>query len=239
MILCLIEKIISVIKNNPDYKIKVQFTIPQLFSILIIRSFQVLRGFWIRVRVHKSGGLIFAGINVKIRAGFQIQTGQNLILEDGVLLNALSSNGIKLGRNVTIARNAILQCTGVIANLGTGIRIGDYSAVGAMSYLGGQGGIEIGDHVIMGPGVKIFSENHNTSDLEIPIRLQGESRLGVKINNDCWLGAGVIIVDGVTIGIGSIIAAGSVVTKDIPPFSIAAGVPARVIKNRNEKNQDE
>ena len=78
-----------------------------------------------------------------------------------MILNALSVNGIALGNNVTIAKNSVLQCTGVIAKKGEGIVIGNDSAVGAQSYLGGQGSIEIGDDVIMGPGVKIFSENHN------------------------------------------------------------------------------
>jgi len=232
LILKLTEKIISFLKNDRNYKIKIEYSNRQILSIVLTRFFQICRGLIIRFQFNKSKGFIFAGAKVKIRAGFQINSDKNLILEDGVLINALSKNGVSLGRNVTIARNSILQCTGVIANMGTGIRIGNFSAVGAMSYLSGQGGIEIGNNVIMGPGVKIFSENHNYSKLEIPIRMQGESRIGVKIEDDCWIGADVIILDGVKIGSGSVVAAGSVVTKEIPPFSISAGVPAKVLNNR-------
>ena len=65
-----------------------------------------------------------------------------------------------------------------------------------------------------------------------PIRLQGVSRQGIHIGPNCWVGAKVTVLDGVTIGEGSVVAAGAVVTKDIPPYSIAAGVPAKVIKRR-------
>ena len=167
-----------------------------------------------------------------IEHGYLIRSGPNLIIEDHVQINALSENGITFGRNVTIGKGAIIACTGVIANRGVGLEIGDYSAVGAQSFLGCQGGIRLGNNVIMGPGVRIFSENHNYNDPTIPIRLQGETRKGVVIEDDCWVGSGVTILDGVTIGTGTLIAAGSVVTKNIPSFSVVAGVPARIIKDR-------
>jgi acetyltransferase-like isoleucine patch superfamily enzyme len=164
--------------------------------------------------------------------GFMIQTGAGLILEDDVKINALSAHGISFGNNVTIGRGAILVCTGVVANKGEGILIGSNSAVGALSFLGGQGGIRIGNNVIMGPSVRIFSENHNFEDPAVPIRKQGESRQGVVIEDDCWIGAGATILDGATIGTGSVVAAASVVTRSVPPFSVVAGVPAKVIKSR-------
>ena len=182
----------------------------------------------------RCAGLFFCGRKVVIEYGYQLSAGPNLILEDLVQISALSEKGISLGRNVTIGKSAILVCTGVIANRGVGIEIGDYSAVGAHSFLGGQGGVRLGQNVIMGPGVRIFSENHNYGDLGIPIRLQGENRKGVLVEDDCWVGSGVTILDGVTVGTGSLIAAGSVVTKDVPPFSIAAGVPAKVIGDRRQ-----
>lgn len=161
---------------------------------------------------------------------YQVLAGKSLIIEDGVHINALSANGIVLGNNVTIAKYAILTCTGVIANRGTGIEIGNNSGIGAQSFLGGQGGIKIGNDVIMGPQVKIFSENHNYDRSDVIIRKQGESRKGISIEDNCWIGAGVTILDGVTISKGCVVAAGSVVTKSIPKNSIAAGVPAKVIK---------
>jgi hypothetical protein len=116
--------------------------------------------------------------------------------------------------------------------LATAFRIGDRSAVGAGSFIGGQGGVSIGDDVIMGAGVRIFSENHEYQALDRPIRAQGETRRGVAIDDDCWIGAGTTIVDGVSVGTGCVIAAGAVVTRSVPPFTIAAGVPARAIGSR-------
>lgn len=71
--------------------------------------------------------------------------------------------------------------------------------------------------------------------MELPIREQGVTREGIIIEDDCWLGSGVKVLDGVTIGKGCVIGANSVVTKDIPPYSVAVGAPARVIKKRGEK----
>jgi acetyltransferase-like isoleucine patch superfamily enzyme len=164
--------------------------------------------------------------------GRNLNVGKSLIIEDGVYIDALSEEGIILGNNVTIAKQSILICTGVIRKIGKGIQIGNNSAIGAQSFIGGQGGVNIGNDVIMGPGVRIFSENHIYKDKKELIRLQGESRKGVAIGDNCWIGASSTILDGVTIGNGCVIAAGSVVTKDIPSNSVAAGVPAKVVKNR-------
>jgi acetyltransferase-like isoleucine patch superfamily enzyme len=177
-------------------------------------------------------GAVFRGRYVVVEHAYSLTSGPGLILEDGVLIHALSRDGISLGRNVTIARGATLTCTGVLAELGVGIRIGDRCAVGAGSFLGGQGGISVGSDVIMGPAVRIFSENHNHESIDRPIREQGQTRARVTIEDDCWLGSGVTILAGVTIGRGSVIAAGAVVTRDVPSFSVAGGVPARVLRSR-------
>jgi len=227
-----IEKTVALLKRDKDYKIHLSYTLRQLLAIIYYRSLQVLRGFWLRLKFQSSEGLVFCGRSVIVEHAYQIKVGSNLILEDRVIINALSDKGIVLGRNVTIGKNTIISCTGVIANKGIGVTVGDYSAIGANSFLGGQGGITIGNNVIMGPGIKVFSENHNYSHTTVIIRKQGETRKGIIIEDNCWIGGGTIILDGTTIGSGTIIAAGAVVTKSIPENSIAAGVPARVIKSR-------
>jgi acetyltransferase-like isoleucine patch superfamily enzyme len=231
-LLLLVEKLVAILKKDPNYKIKIHLSNRELLEVVSMRARQFIRGLFKRFRFKKVNGLIFIGKKVILEHAYKIKSGPGLILEDFVHINALSSDGVVFGRNVTIAKFSSLVCTGVIANKGVGITIGDYSAVGAQSFIGGQGGVAIGSNVIMGPGVKIFSENHNYNLLNIPIRLQGESRKGVKIHDNCWIGAGVIILDGVTIGEGCVIAAGAVVTKNIPKNSIVAGVPAKVIKIR-------
>ena len=229
----LIENLIKKLKGDESYHFKSNFSSRELVAILLIRFFQVLRGATVKIKLRSSKGFVFCGREVKIDHGYNITAGKSLIIEDAVNINGLSENGIVIGNNVTIAKASVIVCTGIISNKGIGIKIGNNSAIGAQSFLGGQGGIEIGNDVIMGPQVKIFSENHNYSDDNILIRKQGENRKGVKIKDNCWVGAGSIILDGVIIESGCVIAAGSVVTTSIPRNSIAAGVPARIIKTRN------
>jgi acetyltransferase-like isoleucine patch superfamily enzyme len=203
--------------------------------VLWHRGRQVLRGLPLRAHARDVRGLVFRGRRVVVEHGYQLRAGAGLILEDGVHVGALSRDGISLGSNVTVGRGAVLACTGVLAELGVGITIGDRSAVGAGSFLGGQGGIVIGADVLLGPGVRIFSENHAHDALDRPIRAQGQRRAPVTIADDCWFGAGATILAGVTIGTGCVIAAGAVVTRDVPRYSIVAGVPARVIRSRDER----
>lgn len=227
-----IEKLIGKLKNNSDYHFDVDYSFYQLLKIIYYRSKQVIRGFFKRFHFKEVKGVLFCGKGVIIEHGEMLSVGKSVIIENGVYINALSEKGIQFGNNVTIAKNSILVCTGVIRKKGVGISIGHNSAVGAQSFLGGQGGITIGNDVIMGPGVRIFSENHIFDQLDTPIRLQGESRKGVTIGNNCWIGASVTIVDGVKIADGVVIAAGAVVTKDVPADTVVGGVPAKQIASR-------
>ena len=228
----LIEKIIAGLKGDPSYKLDDTYSLRQLIFIVYYRFWQIGRGLFLKFFI-SSSGMVFCGRRVIVQHGYLLRAGRNLILEDAVHINALSEDGIVFGSNVTIAKHAILSCTGVIAHKGKGIRIGNNSAVGAQSFVGGQGGITIGNDVIMGPQVKIFSENHSFDQTDVLIRKQGETRKGVVIGDNCWIGAGVTILDGVTIASGCVIAAGSVVSTSIPENSLAMGIPARVMRSRS------
>jgi acetyltransferase-like isoleucine patch superfamily enzyme len=228
----MIEKIIRKLKNDPNYKLDSNYSIKDMLLIIYGRLKQIGRGFFKKLFLKRATGLLFSGRNVTIKHGYLFQAGKNLILEDDVFINALSYNGITLGDNVSMARGCTLICTGVIANKGIGISIGDNTGINSGVFIGGQGGVTIGNNVIIGPGTKIFSENHNFQDIAIPIKDQGVTRKGVNIKNNCWIGAGVTILDGVTIEEGCIIAAGSVVNKNVDSNSIIAGVPGKLIKKR-------
>jgi acetyltransferase-like isoleucine patch superfamily enzyme len=112
------------------------------------------------------------------------------------------------------------------------LSIGKNSTWNYGCWINAMGKITIGDNVIIGPYCIIHSGNHKFENVNVPIREQGYEKYHTVIEDDCWLGANVIVLPGVHISKGSIIGAGSVVTKDIPQYTIAVGNPAKVIKNR-------
>jgi acetyltransferase-like isoleucine patch superfamily enzyme len=218
--------------GRKDYKIDKNINNYDLYLFLLNKFSSLFRGFILKASVKKSKGLIFIGTRCKISHRNKISLGRTIIIGDNVIINALSKNGIITGDNVSIASNTIIECTGVIRDLGEGLIIGNNVGIAPNCFIQVRGKVQIGNNVIFGPNVMIFSENHNFSDLNIPINLQGETRKGVKINDGVWIGARAVILDGVSVGENSIIAAGSVVVKDVPPFSIVGGVPAKVLKSR-------
>ena len=129
----------------------------------------------------------------------------------------------KCGKNVNVERGAWF---------GYNIEIGDNSGIGINSLLNTSGGIIIGDNVMMGPDVVIITRNHKHNDATKIMMEQGYEKAPVIIEDDVWIGTRVIILAGVRVGRSSIIGAGAVVTKDIPPFSVVGGNPARVLKKR-------
>lgn len=128
------------------------------------------------------------------------------------------------GKNVNIER-------GVFFGNGTQISIGDNSGIGINARISGP--IEIGNNVMMGPDVIIYTRNHNYSDVNTPMIKQGSTKEErVVIGDDVWIGARVIILKGVHIGKGAVVGAGSVVTKDVLDNEVVAGNPAKLIKKR-------
>lgn len=128
------------------------------------------------------------------------------------------------GKNINVEKNANF-------GFGRGIRLGNNSGLGINCKV--RGPLVIGDDVMMGPDVIIYTENHETSRTDVPMRGQGSTEAKkVTISSDVWIGARVIILPGVTIGRGAIIAAGAVVSKDVPDYSVVGGVPAKVLKYR-------
>lgn len=116
------------------------------------------------------------------------------------------------------------------------IHIGNRVYIGRGAAMSAKVCIRIGDDVMFGPGVCIMAGDHNTELRGVPMARLEKKRSGddlpVVIDNDVWIGARVTILKGVRIGSGAVVAAGSVVTRDVPPFSIVAGVPARVLRYR-------
>jgi len=219
--------------GRENYRIDKSLTKLDLANIVISKGFCLCRGFILKISLKRSKGLIFVGKRCKIRFKNKISIGKTISIGDYVEINALSKTGISIGNNVSILNNTIIECTGVIRNIGDGLVIGNNVGIAQNCFIQVRGKVIIGDNVIFGPNVSIFSENHIFSNLEIPINKQGESRIGVNIESGVWIGTRSVILDGVTIGANSIVAAGSVVNKDVLPNTIVGGVPAKLIKIRN------
>src|SRR5690606_32932861 len=150
-----VARLISKLKGDSNYKIDSEYSNIELIKVISYRFVQVIRGTISKLLSIKTKGLFFRGSNVKIRQSQLVHAGKNLILGDNVFLDALSINGIRFGNNVTIERNSIIVCTGVIARKGMGVVIGNNTGINANTFIGGQGGVFIGNHVIIGPNVKI------------------------------------------------------------------------------------
>ncbi|GAB4376974.1 MAG: hypothetical protein Kow00121_25190 [Elainellaceae cyanobacterium] len=175
--------------------------------------------------------------------------GHNVSFEVGIEL--AGAKGIAIGNNCQIWTNVSLNCwtpdsqivlhDSVVIDRGTYLQpIGGCIEVKEHSYIGpyfcaaGPADIKIGKNCMIAAHSSMYANNHIFDDPDIPINQQGVTCKGITIEDDCWLGTGVRVLDGVTIGKGSIVGAGAVVTKSIPPYSVAVGVPARVISSRRK-----
>ncbi len=151
--------------------------------------------------------------------------GKDTVLEKNVLV--FHAENIRVGNNVYVGHNSILK--GYHKNK---MIIGDHTWIGQGCFLHSAGGLEIGKAVGIGPMVKIITSAHKEGPLNTPILFNDLEFKKVTIEDGCDIGTGALILPGVTIGEGSIVGAGAVVTKSIPSFSVAVGIPAKVIRKR-------
>ncbi len=144
----------------------------------------------------------------------------------GIKIRRITFKGrIKLGKKVMIEELVSIKFPERLI-------IGDNSYIGRCTMIQSSGNVEIGKDVLIGPFVKIWSSNHKFDNPSININKQGHEFKKVIIEDNVWLGAGVIVLSGVTIKYGTVVAAGSIVTKNFPENSIIAGNPGRLLKSR-------
>lgn len=166
-----------------------------------------------------------------------IVAGENVVIGDNVSISptarihgSVKGSRIVIGSHSEIYDYVTIRCVG-----GSGdVIIGQHCYVNPTCVLYSGNGIRLGDYVLLAPGVMIMPTNHNFARRDIPIRHQGfsSSKGGIVIEDDVWLGANSVVLDGAHIGRGAIVAAGSVVTGNIPPYEIWGGVPAKRIRDR-------
>ncbi len=192
-------------------------------------------GFVIRRKIYSRlfgscGAGLVLGRNVTIRHPKRLHLGNNIIVDDNCVLDAKgdADERITLGDGVILGRNTILSCKG------GSIEIGANTNISANCMVTSESQLTIGSNVLIAGMVYIVAGgNHGTERTDIPIIQQPMSQKGgVKIGDNCWLGANITVLDGVTVGRDSVIGAGSVLTRSIPEFAIALGAPARLVRYR-------
>lgn len=230
----------------------------EILSALLTEWLPARIGDRLRGKLYKSllpqiGGSLRIGHSLVIHCAHRVKIGTAVNIGNSVCCDASTTgNEICIGDRVKLGDNVLLTGAGTDgrivlhegASLDRGvdikahdnghIEIGQDTYLGPYTCLAGPGSIKIGCNCMIASHVGMYANNHNFGDINQPIRTQGVTCKGIKIEDDCWLGSGVKVTDGVCIGKGSIIGAGAVVTRDIPPFSVAVGVPARVISRRDK-----
>jgi acetyltransferase-like isoleucine patch superfamily enzyme len=193
-----------------------------------------IRALVYRLIIHMDG---YAGVerNVRIRFASNIHLGSGSYLDEGVYIHACPK-GVEIGTNTIVMHGAILHVYNFRDLPQAGIKIGRDCLIGEYSIIRGQGGVTIGDRVYTSPMTQLLAVDHVFDDPERPFIEQGITAKGIVVGDDVWLGANVVVTDGVRIGEGAVVAAGAVVTEDVPAHVVVAGVPARVVKTIDGKS---
>ncbi len=183
---------------------------------------------------HVGRGAIF-GPGVTLRSPWRIVIGDRAVVEGNVSLDARSEEdvSITLGDDTILSRNSIIACKGGSVRLGRRVGVGANCTFHV--YTGNR--VVVGDNVLIAPYCYFAgAAGYTAARTDIPIVDQPlDLRGGITVEDNVWIGAQTTIMDGVTIGRDSIIGAGSVVLKDVAPYSVAMGVPAKVVRDRRAK----
>lgn len=228
----LMERVVQL--RNPAFRFDKHVTSFMLVQFAIQQLANLLRGSMV-LFVGRNPKFMLRGKGVRLHNLPYIHWGRMLKLGDYVYMSALGKNGIHLGQHVSIGAYSRVIVSTSFNHIGEHIRLGDHVGIGEYAYLGGGGGLSIGNDCIIGQYFSCHPENHVHDDLETAIRLQGVVRKGISIGNNCWIGSKVTILDGVSIGNGCVIAAGAVVTKSFPDNAVIGGVPAKLLRMRSSR----
>ena len=220
--------------RNPSFRFDESLTMGEILYFSFAQFAAFLRGAKLLFRFRNPKRMM-AGKGVRFSFLSRITWGKYFKPGDFVYISGAGKSGVCIGNNVGIGAFSRLIVATSLNNIGEFITIGNNVGIGEFAYLGGAGGLGIGDDCIIGQYFSCHPENHFFNSPNELIRMQGVSREGISIGNNCWIGSKVTILDGVTIGDGCVIAAGSVVNKSFPPDCVIGGVPAKLLKRRGKK----
>jgi len=173
-------------------------------------------------------GTVF-GAGMVLRCPGRVRLGRAVMADDGVVIDAKGSGSqITIGDQVLLGRHTILSCNASELSIGSFVSIGPFCFMVSRSHL------RIGDNVAIGAGTYMLGGGHVFDDPDTPVILQERTSKGIVIEDGAWIGIGAKILDGVTVGRNSIVGAGAVVSKDVPPWTVAMGNPARIVEKRKK-----
>lgn len=224
----IIEKIITNLKKS-SFKFDENVTSKMVFFLLLRYLFSLLRAqkYFYKKNIDR---LVFIGKRVKIKN--RIKINRATIIGNYTVIDGLGTVGVEIGSSCNIGAFCRLICSVNYNKIGEAIIIGNNVSLGEYSYIGGASKVTIGNDTIIGQYLSVHPQNHNFTNKNKLIRLQGTTEKGVEIGDNCWLGSKVTFLDGSKVGNGCVVAAGSVVTKSFEDNVIIAGVPAKIIKHR-------
>lgn len=182
-------------------------------------------------------GVVF-GVGVTLRHPHKIELGDGALIDDNVMLDAKgeTNTGIRIGDECFVGRNSILSCKNGDIVLGNRANVGFNCEVFSSSL------VDVGEDVLLSAYTYVVGGgNYDIDQLSVPINqsVREDRARGIRIGSDVWIGTHSVLLDGVTIGRGATTAAGSIVNADIPEMSVAAGLPARVLRQRREASDTE
>ena len=182
-----------------------------------------------------TGRNVTFGVNVVLRHPHKIRIGDNVVIDDGCCLDAKGTDnaGIAIGDGVFIGRNTILSCKN------GDIVIDDHANIGFNVEIFSASRVRLGKNTLVAAYTYLVGGDHLYDQLDTPVLYQGRTAQGIEVDDNVWLGAHVVVSDGSQVGRDAIIGAGAVVIGRVPPFHIAAGVPAKIIRDRRESSATE
>lgn len=179
---------------------------------------------------HCGSGVVW-GRNVSLRNPKRIRVGDGTAIDDNVLLDAKGhEEGVQIGADCIIARDTLIQAKTAP------VKIGDHCTLGSQCQLSSAGGIELGNYVMLAGQCYLGGGRYKTDDMDIPMKKQALYTKGPTIiEDDVWVGSGVVIQDGVRIGRGSVIGSGATVREDIPEYTVVVPHHRLVMLPRNQE----
>lgn len=193
-------------------------------------------GYVLRARLYRhlfasTGRGVVLGRSVTLRCPNRVHLGDHVLIDDLAVLDAKGETSrIEVGNGVLIGRGCILSCNEAE------ITIGAHVSIGPFSHFASKSRIRIGSNVGIGSDVQVIAGGYDAPDPGRPVITQERVSKGITIEDAVWIGVGARILDGVTIGRNTIIGAGSVVGKDVPPFSVFLGNPGRTVQSRDRRS---